>query len=219
MTKVIKLTFLLSLLLLLSHGTNAKASEVTGNLSTGIGGTIGNTIVGTVVTPTPPVQSGGGGGGGGGSTHTSSISKSGGGTSSPKGTVSNPAVPTVSLSALPAGQVLGASVYHFATDLTIGSQGSDVVALQNALIAGGYLVGQAPTGYFGALTKAAVTKYQSAHGITSTGYVGPLTRNALTGAIAPEQQDRASLIASLIAQIQALEAQLAASQGTTTTSR
>jgi peptidoglycan hydrolase-like protein with peptidoglycan-binding domain len=53
--------------------------------------------------------------------------------------------------------------------LTVGSTGADVTALQTKL-------GVSATGYFGALTKAAVVAYQTANGIVpATGYVGPLT--------------------------------------------
>jgi peptidoglycan hydrolase-like protein with peptidoglycan-binding domain len=62
-------------------------------------------------------------------------------------------------------------------DLTVGSQGADVSALQNA-------IGVSPaTGYFGSITKAAVVKYQSSKGLPATGYVGPLTRASLNSAV------------------------------------
>jgi hypothetical protein len=63
---------------------------------------------------------------------------------------------------------------NFAKDLTVGSRGADVTALQN-------LLGISPaTGYFGALTKAAVIKYQLAQGISpAAGYVGAKTRGVL----------------------------------------
>ncbi|MFA6158619.1 MAG: peptidoglycan-binding domain-containing protein [Candidatus Paceibacterota bacterium] len=65
----------------------------------------------------------------------------------------------------------------FSKDLTIGSTGADVSALQAA-------VGVTPaTGYFGAITKAAVQAYQTSKGISATGYVGPLTRAALNGSV------------------------------------
>ena len=66
-----------------------------------------------------------------------------------------------------------ASSYTFSSDLTVGSTGADVTALQNAL-------GVSPaTGYFGVITKAAVQKYQAANGISATGFVGPITRAKL----------------------------------------
>jgi peptidoglycan hydrolase-like protein with peptidoglycan-binding domain len=73
----------------------------------------------------------------------------------------------------------------FNKDLTIGSTGSDVTALQNWLIAKGYSIPAGATGYFGAQTQAAVAAYQAANGITpAAGYFGPITRakvNATAG--------------------------------------
>ncbi len=62
----------------------------------------------------------------------------------------------------------------FTRDLTVGSSGADVTALQNA-------IGVSPaTGYFGSITKSAVMAYQASKGIPATGYVGPLTRASLS---------------------------------------
>ena len=123
--------------------------------------------------PTPaPVSSGGGGGGGivGGSLsvgYTNASSTAGTGTGST------------------GGQELGAAAYNFTKNLTIGSTGTDVTALQNLLIADGYLTA-APTGYFGGLTQAAVKKFQAAHKISpQSGYVGALTRVALNMGTTP----------------------------------
>jgi len=71
-----------------------------------------------------------------------------------------------------------ASCYPFSSDLTVGSTGAAVTALQQILIAKGYLTAvSAPTGYFGSLTQAAVAKWQAANGITpSAGYFGPKSR-------------------------------------------
>jgi hypothetical protein len=68
--------------------------------------------------------------------------------------------------------------YDFTTDLTIGSTGSQVSALQQLLISKGYLTAvSAPTGYFGALTQSALAQWQASVGITpSVGYFGPKTR-------------------------------------------
>ncbi|MDE2040823.1 MAG: peptidoglycan-binding protein [Patescibacteria group bacterium] len=78
----------------------------------------------------------------------------------------------------------GAQGYTFSNNLTVGSTGADVVALQTWLIQNGYSIpaissGAAAKGYFGAQTKTAVMAYQAAHGIPNTGFVGPLTRAAL----------------------------------------
>src|SRR5438552_3394844 len=48
----------------------------------------------------------------------------------------------------------------FSRDLTVGSKGDDVSALQQLLISNGFLNIAAPTGYFGGLTKAALVKWQ-----------------------------------------------------------
>lgn len=65
----------------------------------------------------------------------------------------------------------------FTRDLTLGSSGADVTALQNWLIKGGYSIPAGATGYFGAQTQAALAAYQKANGITpAAGYFGPITR-------------------------------------------
>jgi hypothetical protein len=81
------------------------------------------------------------------------------------------------------GEVVTATTVGVVRDLTIGSQGDDVVALQVALIAldkgpsAKALAGAGATGYFGTMTQAALSEYQRAMGITpSSGYYGPLTR-------------------------------------------
>ncbi len=70
------------------------------------------------------------------------------------------------------------SAYSYTRDLTVGSKGADVSALQSFLIAQGDLTAvSAPTGYFGPLTQKALAKFQAAKGITpSAGYFGPKTR-------------------------------------------
>ncbi len=68
--------------------------------------------------------------------------------------------------------------------LSRGMSGSDVLVLQKFLVAQGLLSSDSATGFFGALTEAAVKKFQSSRGIASsgtpatTGYgaVGPKTR-------------------------------------------
>lgn len=84
--------------------------------------------------------------------------------------------------------VVGAQGYVFSTNLTVGSTGPAVVALQTALIASGHTIpsiasGAAAKGYFGSQTQTAVKAYQSSKGIPSTGFVGPLTRAALNGGV------------------------------------
>lgn len=72
------------------------------------------------------------------------------------------------------GMVLGA----FVSDMAVGSRGAEVIELQTRLTMLGYYSGPI-TGYFGQLTKAAVIRFQAAHGLPSTGFVGPLTRQML----------------------------------------
>jgi hypothetical protein len=85
-----------------------------------------------------------------------------------------PTLPAPASTPLP-GQAQG---HIFLTFLRVGSRGDEVVALQQKL-AGLGLLSSAATGYFGALTQAAVRAFQSAHGISPVGYVGPATRAAL----------------------------------------
>ncbi len=60
--------------------------------------------------------------------------------------------------------------------LAAGSYGDEVMCLQSRLIEDGHLKLQAPTGYFGDLTRAAVVKWQKEHGVASTGFFGALSR-------------------------------------------
>ncbi len=75
-----------------------------------------------------------------------------------------------------------AQVMTFNTNLTIGSRGGDVVALQSFLESKGLLTMPAGVakGYFGALTRSSVSAYQVMKGITPTaGYFGAITRAAV----------------------------------------
>jgi len=73
----------------------------------------------------------------------------------------------------------------FTRDLTIGSTGSDVTALQTWLISKGYSIPAGATGYFGTQTQAAVAAYQTANGISpNAGYFGPITRAKVNQAAA-----------------------------------
>lgn len=96
------------------------------------------------------------------------------------------------LSALQAAQSGVPAAALLTRDLTVGSRGDDVMALQKALNARGFTIAASglgspgnETSYFGGLTRAAVAKYQAANGISpAVGYVGPKTRasmNALVG--------------------------------------
>ena len=69
------------------------------------------------------------------------------------------------------GTSVNGSSYNYINDLTMGSKGADVTALQNFL-------GVSPaTGYFGSLTKAALAKWQAANSVSpAAGYFGARTR-------------------------------------------
>jgi hypothetical protein len=73
----------------------------------------------------------------------------------------------------------GSMMSHtFSTDLTIGSTGSDVTALQTQLVQAGFLTMPAGTamGYFGSLTAAGVQSWQVSVGLPGTGFFGPMSR-------------------------------------------
>ncbi len=79
-----------------------------------------------------------------------------------------------------------AGCYSFTRDLTQGSQGADVTALQNYLAAKGYFT-VAATGYFGPITASALASWQAANGVMpAAGYFGPISRakyNSMCGGV------------------------------------
>ena len=110
----------------------------------------------------------------GGACLTLLVTVNGGTASTQTTTDTSVATPTVIsepiLSATPA--------YVFSAYLSPGERGADVLELQKLLASGGFLSAE-PNGYYGAQTKAAVIKFQAAHGINKLGVVGPATRDAL----------------------------------------
>lgn len=79
-----------------------------------------------------------------------------------------------------AAQAQSSSQGYF-RNLTIGSAGSDVASLQAFLISNGFLNVSGPTGVFGSLTAAAVAAWQASIGLPSSGYFGALSRAAIAG--------------------------------------
>lgn len=76
--------------------------------------------------------------------------------------------------------LVGASVNaSFDRNLSVGSTGADVSALQDLLISKGFNIpaisAGTAKGYFGQQTKTAVIAYQGSVGLPTTGFVGPLT--------------------------------------------
>ncbi len=83
---------------------------------------------------------------------------------------------TAQLNAVSGGSSASAT---FSANLTVGSKGADVTALQNWLINKGGSIPAGATGYFGLQTKAAVAAWQASAGISpAAGYFGPISRAA-----------------------------------------
>ena len=88
--------------------------------------------------------------------------------------------------------------------LALGASGTDVLLLQQLLIAGGFLPQGDATGYFGLLTQAAVQSFQAHSGIVSsgspqtTGYgaVGPHTRAAIAQLLAAPVSSATSTVST-----------------------
>lgn len=73
--------------------------------------------------------------------------------------------------------VANAEGFVFTRDITIGSRGDDVSALQQILIDSGFLKITAPTGYFGPITKTALSTWQTSRGVSPAyGYFGSISR-------------------------------------------
>jgi hypothetical protein len=65
----------------------------------------------------------------------------------------------------------------FTRPLTIGSEGADVKCLQDAMTPTYFNHAGGSTGYFGAVTQAAVAKWQAANGVSpAAGYFGPVSQ-------------------------------------------
>ncbi len=72
----------------------------------------------------------------------------------------------------------------FNQNLSIGTHGDDVSALQQFLIDGGYLKIATATGYFGTLTESALGAWQASLGISpAAGYFGPVSRAKINATI------------------------------------
>lgn len=108
------------------------------------------------------------------------------------------------------------SGYTFTEYLAPGKQDAEVLQLQKTLAAQGYFTHVA-TGYYGAVTEAAVIKFQAAHGIEQLGVVGPSTRAALNALSVASSSSAASAtgsdistmtLAQLKLTVQELQAQL-----------
>jgi hypothetical protein len=85
----------------------------------------------------------------------------------------------------------GAGCYAFTRDLTIGSTGADVTALQDYLTGTGHFTfSGGSTGYFGPITQAATGAWQAANGVAPTaGYFGPISRAKYNSVCTPVNGD------------------------------
>jgi hypothetical protein len=138
------------------------ATDTSGNTST-------TTRVVNVENSESPRSSSGGGGGG----RSSSSNSDNDGDNDSGGEVLGVSTTTDATD----GEVLGESTFVFTMDLSFGSTGNEVVELQKFLMAQGYLNINAPTGWFGPMTQAAVAAFQTAHKISpAVGYFGPMSR-------------------------------------------
>jgi len=72
--------------------------------------------------------------------------------------------------------------------LSLGSSGENVLAIQLQLLALGYNPGE-PDGYFGPVTEAAVKEFQAANGLYVDGIAGSITNNALYSSSAVAKTD------------------------------
>jgi len=73
--------------------------------------------------------------------------------------------------------------FTFTRNLTLGTQGSDVAALQQFLVTNGFLKVSTSTNYFGSLTKTALSAWQASVGIyPSSGFLGPLSIKKINAA-------------------------------------
>lgn len=93
-------------------------------------------------------------------------------------------------SALGVSADISVSATTFIRNLTVGMRGDDVIALQTVLISKStgpkalLLLEAGSTGYFGALTQAALAEYQATHAISpAVGYFGPITRAQIAAAL------------------------------------
>jgi hypothetical protein len=177
-----------------THAISLLATDTYNNsASSSISVTVANAA--TPTTPSPVVEVAAGGGGGGTGYTPPPVTT----TSTPPATI-NTTISTSSLQAeidtlLAELQTLEAragittnasSLYVFTRNLTIGSKGSDVEALQHYLNTHGFSVVATPTyagslgyetQYFGVNTQAALAEFQKSVGISpAVGYFGPITR-------------------------------------------
>ena len=149
------------------------------------------------------------------------VTVNGGGTPAapaPSNTPASTPAQTVAVPAATAAPV--APAYVFTANLSRGSSGTEVLALQKFLAGEGMLTAT-PNGYYGPQTEAAVVKFQAAHGVSQLGIVGPSTRAALnqienanaSGASSDSTAIATMTLAQLKSEVQLLQAELTQALG------
>ncbi len=128
---------------------------------------------------------------------TPSRRRGGGGGSriSPSATSTAPVTPTTPLPTLVLPPTTSSNTTIFTRDLTFGSVGTDVIALQRFLNSRGYIISTTGPGspgneinVFGSRTQAALARFQASVGITpASGYFGPITRTFVNALGTPVQ--------------------------------
>lgn len=101
-------------------------------------------------------------------------------------TNTTPNIPVTSTS-IPAVSGANGPCTIFVSDLTLGSYGAEVAALQVWLISRGFDIpaissGAQATGFFSYQTASALARYQASRGLPNTGYFGPQTRALVNAA-------------------------------------
>ena len=105
----------------------------------------------------------------------------------------------VALSVVLSATPLFAGAAMITRQLEMGMRGNDVSTLQSFLSGDTAIYPQGlVTGYFGFLTKAAVSNFQSKNGISSVGRVGPITLVAINNQMAGGSMSGADISAPLI---------------------
>ncbi len=88
-----------------------------------------------------------------------------------------------------AAQAVRPAVQQIERTLSVGSTGEDVKIVQQYLVSQDLFSEKSVTGYYGALTSAAVKDFQNKIGLEPVGIVGPKTKEAMNKAIAESEHE------------------------------
>ena len=143
------------------------------------------------------IMGGGGGGGGAPVSVYTVIPGTGSSASSAAGTTASSVSSTATVAVTKPITLPGGLIVALTKTLKLGSENSEVKALQKALAADKtiYPEGKA-TGYYGPATRKAIIRFQKKYGIEPVGYVGPQTRKKLNEVYGQTQTSSASSAAT-----------------------